>query len=226
MHPRGCLGFGWGKRGLFLMVRTAALFIDGSNFYHALKEEGQLPFDYDILFSELDKLFDLQEIFFYDAIKDSSKEPEAYREQQLFHERLKNLGWNLHIRHRPLRYLANIDRPRLEREAHAAGIVDSCKSKIWDLLRRLRLIRLTKEKGIDVKLVCDAIELARPKKYQSIILLSGDADFVPAVNLIRSFGVEVINLHPFSGSANELRQACNRHILIETGLGDIKLKTY
>jgi len=41
---------------VFFMAPSAALFIDGSNFYHALKDEGQLPFDYDSLFSELDKL--------------------------------------------------------------------------------------------------------------------------------------------------------------------------
>jgi uncharacterized LabA/DUF88 family protein len=79
----------------------------------------------------------------------------------------------------------------------------------------LKLIRLTKEKGIDVLLVVDAIEEARAKAAENIILLSGDADFVPAIELIKSYGLKTINLHTYHGSSNELRISCNNHILID-----------
>ena len=66
-----------------LLTISAALFVDGSNFYHALKAARRLPFpasDYDLLFSDLSKQFgyDLKEIMLYDAVKDSSRDKIGY----------------------------------------------------------------------------------------------------------------------------------------------------
>jgi len=197
------------------MLPSAALFIDGSNLYHALKQEGRLPFDYGSLFSELSLRFDLKQISFYDALKDIARDPEGYAGQQQFHARLRKLGWPVRIRTRKLKYIANIDQSQVSAAARHVGIIDSCKEKLWAFLQKLELVRVTKEKGIDVLLVADAIEQARTKQFEAIILLSGDADFVPAINLIRSFGVKTVNLHAYSGSSTELRNACHEHILID-----------
>ena len=72
---------------------SAILFIDGSNFYHSLKEQSDLPFDADqfgTLISELNKHFDVKEVKFYDAMKNRGIDPAGYSGQQRFHSRLKD----------------------------------------------------------------------------------------------------------------------------------------
>ncbi len=205
------------------MLPSAALFIDGSNFYHALKQEKRLPFEHDSLFIELAKLYEIKQIFFYDAIKDIGRDPEGYAKQQKFHAKLRALKWPIKLRTRKLKYITNISQDDASEAAKVVGIIDSCKEKLWAFLQQLELVRVTKEKGIDVLLVADAIEQARTKKFNSVILLSGDADFVPAINLIKTFGVKTVNLHTYSGSSTELRMACNEHILIDFEKGGVFL---
>ncbi len=113
-----------------------------------------------------------------------------------------------------MRYLSNVTDEQVRDSASSSGIDTSDVPKLWDFLRRLNLVRQTKEKGIDIMLVVDAVEEARSAAYSSILLLSGDADFVPAVNLIRSFGARTVNLHLYYGSSSELRNACDEHILL------------
>jgi uncharacterized protein (TIGR00288 family) len=69
-----------------------------------------------------------------------------------------------------------------------------------------------KEKGIDVMLAIDAVEIAMGKQAGTIIIFSGDADFTPAVSTAQKLGVRVVNLHTYSGSSKELRDSCNAHI--------------
>ncbi|MFA6328462.1 MAG: NYN domain-containing protein [Candidatus Micrarchaeia archaeon] len=206
------------------MPSSVALFIDGSNLYHALKQEGKLPFNYDDLFSELSRTYQIKQIFFYDAVKDIGRDPDGYAKQQKFHAGLKKLGWPIKLRTRKLKYIANITQEDANSAATQVGIVDSCREKLWQFLQRLGLVRVTKEKGVDVLLVSDAIEQARTKQFDAIILLSGDADFVPAINLIRTFGVKTVNLHTYSGSSTELRQACHEHILMDFDNGGVFLR--
>jgi uncharacterized LabA/DUF88 family protein len=179
----------------------AAFFIDNSNFYHSLKTARRLPFttsDYDALFAKLSQQFklNLKKIFIYDAIKDVSKEPEKYISQQRFHAGIRSLStkWPITLRTRKLRYRA--------------------KDKVL----------IAEEKGIDVMLAVDAISTAVEKNHQNIIILSGDADYVPAVEFMNKLGVTTINMHLYSGSSIELRNICNKHILIHFKDSEIMLK--
>ena len=63
-------------------------------------------------------------------------------------------------------------------------------------------------------MVVDAITLALNGEIETIIVLSGDADFVPLIEFLKIRKVETVNLHLYSGSSTELRQACDSHILI------------
>ena len=208
---------------------SAALFIDGSNFYHSLKEMKKLPFDaeqFKILFDAVSCQYDLVHIFFYDAIKSSDEDPEGYSKQQGFHARLKNIDSRLTIRTRKLKYIANITREQVQSAAQRIGIVDDCKDKLFDLLTELRLVRLTKEKGIDIQLVIDSIEEARCGDVKVVILLSGDADFVPAVAHIKTYGIRTVNLHLYYGSSTELRNVCDEHGLMIIYDDDIQIRIY
>ncbi len=183
---------------------TAALFIDNSNFYHSLKTSRRLPFapaDYGKLFSELEKMgLELKLICLYDAMKDIAIEPQQYSLQQRFHQGIRDLvaKWPIKIRTRKLKY-RRIDKNK-------------------DLL--------PVEKGIDILLVIDAIKTALNKEAEKIIILSGDADFVPAVRFIEDeLKTDTINLHLYQGSSTELRTACKEHILIDFENSEVVLRT-
>ncbi len=224
MHPRVCAGIASARpatTGLYFLVLmeakpSAVILIDNSNFYHSLKEAKYLPFShkFDLLFKEIEAKFAIKEIRIYDATKDRIKDPNGYAKQQRFYHVLSKSTYKPKIRTRQLRYIVSISEQEVIEEGKKLGIVDSCKNLLYKLLMRLNLIRLTKEKGIDVLLVADAVEIARAKKSDYIAILSGDADFVPAINLIKAYGVKTLNLHLYYGSSNELRNACDKHALI------------
>ncbi len=64
-------------------------------------------------------------------------------------------------------------------------------------------------------LVTDMVQGAFQNRYDVALLATGDADFVPAVQLVQNLKKEVINLHFYAGSSSELRNTCNAHILIQ-----------
>ena len=63
-----------------------------------------------------------------------------------------------------------------------------------------------KEKGIDVWIAIDMVKEALQNKLDSCILISGDADFVPALNLVKSLGKDVLSAFVPRGYSNEIRQ--------------------
>jgi uncharacterized LabA/DUF88 family protein len=63
------------------------------------------------------------------------------------------------------------------------------------------------EKGVDAALVTDLLSLAWQHAYDVAVLVSGDADYIPAVEYVQSQGLKVINAAwPHKGY--ELQGAC------------------
>lgn len=211
---------------LFMLLRKSWLFIDGSNTYHRLKENKLSDiFSYKWLFKELSKKFEIQKVFFYDAIKSYRIEPSQYSEQQRFHEKLRKEIPLVAIRARKLKY-PNIDK-RIEEARKESGFCDRCGKKVDNFLKRAGLLKLSKEKGVDIMLVADMIGGAFRNKYETALLLTGDADYIPAVELVQFLGKEVVNVHCYAGSSGELRNKCDSHILISADAkGNCFLKTY
>lgn len=93
-----------------------------------------------------------------------------------------------------------------------------------DLLRaRLRVENLTDEdfeltarqKGVDMRIGIDIASLAYKKQVDQIVLVAGDADFVPAAKLARREGIDFVldpMWHPIHAALNEhidgLRSTC------------------
>ena len=202
-----------------MVLPRACLFVDGSNFYHGLKQNGLFgKFKYDQLLSVLSKHYNVKNIYFYDAIKNFRIEPEQYAKQQAFHARLMNAIPNLVIRARKLQYV--FSNQKLENAQKKAKFCEKCSPKIKPFLHEAGLIRSTKEKGVDVLLVADMIKGAFQNRYEVALLASGDADFVPAVELVQNLKKEVINIHVYTGSSSELRMASNEHVLVQLGESD------
>lgn len=62
------------------------------------------------------------------------------------------------------------------------------------------------EKGVDAALVTDLLALAWQGSYDVAVLVSSDADFVPAVEHVQNKGLKVINAG-WRSSGHELKQA-------------------
>lgn len=69
-----------------------------------------------------------------------------------------------------------------------------------------------KEKGLDVALALTLVYLASPGR--TLVLVSGDGDFVPAVRAARSQGAEVVVASPLTAFSSQLAREADRVLLI------------
>lgn len=197
-----------------MQQKRAFLFIDSSNFYHTLKDSNALAwFSYADLYKELSKQYNITKVFFYDAVKSIDIEPEQYSKQQIYHQSLVKSIPNLALRLRKLRYLGANN--RVEEELKKTNFCEKCLQKVRGFLLRAGLVKLSKEKGIDIMLATDMIRAAFEEQFDIALIATGDADFVPAVKMVQTFKKEVVNIHFYSNSASELRNTCNSHKLIQ-----------
>jgi len=92
-------------------------------------------------------------------------------------------------------------------------LCDTCKELVESVFLDLADIK-KKEKGIDVWLAVDMIKYClMNKKCDVCILISGDADFVPALTLIKEENKDVLVASVPSGFSKELRDKFEYFIL-------------
>ena len=83
-------------------------------------------------------------------------------------------------------------------------------------LKKIRKLNIKIEKGIDVMIASERIRKTLiEKRCEVCILLSGDADFIPAIQIIKDAGHEVIICCPRYGFSNELRQGKFRYLVLK-----------
>lgn len=63
------------------------------------------------------------------------------------------------------------------------------------------------EKGVDAALVTDLLSLAWQRAYEVAVLVSGDSDYIPAVEYVQNQGLKVINA-AWAAHGHELQGAC------------------
>lgn len=68
------------------------------------------------------------------------------------------------------------------------------------------------EKGIDINIAVDMLRLAQNNAYDTAALVSGDGDFVSAVEGVKDLGKHVEHVYFMTGQSHHLRQACDRYI--------------
>jgi uncharacterized LabA/DUF88 family protein len=100
------------------------------------------------------------------------------------------------------------------------------QQRFFDNLRKvpyldLRLGRLERrgntvvEKGIDVRVATDMLWQAHNNVYDTAILVSGDADYVPAVEAVKAIGKHVEVAFMTRGRSFDLQHAADRFVLLE-----------
>ena len=75
-----------------------------------------------------------------------------------------------------------------------------------------------KEKGVDVLLAVDLVDSAIKKRADYLILLSGDSDFIPALELAKENNGEILSVSLAKGYSRELREKFRFFVLGKNSL--------
>lgn len=82
-------------------------------------------------------------------------------------------------------------------------------------------IRLYQEKEVDTQMVADMLQLAAVNAFDILVLLSGDADFAPAVEAVRRLGkIVYVATWGRHGLSSRLRSSAFGHIDLQEGLAE------
>lgn len=128
------------------------------------------------------------DIFYYTALLDKLTNEEKYKEHKRFLDKIKNIP-NFHI------VLCNLRKVILEDGSMNFAI-----------------------KGDDIYLATDLIKGSYESLYDIAIIISGDADFIPAIKLVQKNGKKVINAFFPKSSSYLLRNCCNGSINLKKAL--------
>lgn len=184
-------------------TQIVAIFIDGNNFYHGLKDIiGNTHIDYRKFADLLTVGKQLTRIYYYNSPVDQAAYPEEYRKQQKFFTYLHSVP----------RLCFNLGRL----EKRKVKLPDEIYERVKDIVLK-QTITTYVEKGVDTKLAVDMLMLAYKKMFDVAILVSGDGDFVPVVEGIQDLGKEVINAY-FQEKGREgyhLRKVCDDFIKLD-----------
>lgn len=188
-------------------MKRAIVFIDANNWYHNVKGWFK-PSDIDIKkltdFISKEKKFNITKIYWYVSMPSIEDNELIYKRQRSFLGYLEKQG--IKIITRKLQRLSNKEIVKKRQE-----LLDS-----WDLCKTCKPIvessfldikdQNQKEKGIDVWIAVEMVKEALQNNLDCCILISGDADFVPALNLIKSLKKDVLSAFVPRGYSNEIRQ--------------------
>ena len=188
-------------------MNSAILFIDGNNFYHNVKKWIK-PSLIDIKkisrFIEEKRKTKISEIRWYVSIPDKESNEIVYQKQRSFLSHLEKQG--IKVITRKLQKLSNkelVKKRQLLMDSW--DLCEICRPLVEEGFAEIKDPN-QKEKGIDVWIAIDMVKEYLQNKLDCCILLSGDADFVPAGNLIKEIGKEFLSCSILNGYSNELRQ--------------------
>ena len=160
------------------------IFIDGSNFYYGLKAEVGKT---EINLEKLGKVLcgggrQLIRIYYYNAPLDQSHDPERYKSQQKWFDKVRSTPDTTLV-------LAKMKK-RHNKDGKPEYYV----------------------KGDDIHIAVDMLKLAYNDAYDTAILVSGDGDFYPAIRAVKEKGKKVENAYFASNRSSLLGQECDRSI--------------
>ena len=142
------------------MTKRVCIFIDGSNFYHSLRDFSNRKVNFQNFVSLLVGTSGTQTLirtYYYNATRIKEDNSQQYEAQQRFFDALRRLPY------------FDLRLGRLVRKGPSTVI----------------------EKGIDVRIAVDMLQMAYKNIYDVAILVSGDADYVPAIEAVKDVGKHV-----------------------------------
>ena len=162
-----------------------SIFIDGNNFYHGLrylygKDKSLKKFDFSKFINFLAKGREIVDIFYYNAQLDKSKNIQKFESQKEFFDKLIKI-------------------PQLR--------LILCKLLKRKIKGTDKYYYVLKED--DIHMAVDIVESACYNKFDTAILVSGDGDFVPAVESVQKGKKTVENIYFKNSSSRNLKEHCN-----------------
>jgi len=185
-------------------VDKVAIFIDGNNLYHGMKDTCKITrIDFRKFTNKLAQGYQLIKTYYYNSPCKQETNFDKYKSQQRFFAYLKSL-------------------PRFEvilgrLEKRIITIEPEIFERIKDIHPQQSFETFV-EKGVDVNLAIDMLKLAFLDYYDTAILVSGDGDYVSAVNAVQELGKKVINAY-FQNedrAGYHLRKRCDEFILLDS----------
>lgn len=164
------------------------IFIDGSNFYHSLKDtigshENEVDFEKLIKILKKDRM--LIGVYYYNAPLDRSYNKEVYRKQQKFFSELRRIpGFN---------------------------VVLCALRKRKDTHGKVKYSM----KGDDIHLAIDMVSFSYENVYDTAILVSGDGDFVPAVLRVQKMSKKAENIYFRVSKSSYLKKVCDSSVCLD-----------
>jgi uncharacterized LabA/DUF88 family protein len=195
-------------------MKKAIIFVDANNWYHNIKgwftpSEIDICKVADIISKEKD--LEITEVRWYTSIPSIEDNKLDYMKHMNFLSILREKG--VKIITRKLQRLSN--KEILKKRQELLSSWDLCKvclpivqESFLDISNHVK-----KEKGIDVWIAIDMVKEALQNNVDCCVLISGDADFVPAFSLIKEIGKEVLSCFVPRGYSNELRQKFSYKLL-------------
>ncbi|MEK6933824.1 MAG: NYN domain-containing protein [Nanoarchaeota archaeon] len=196
-------------------MKKAIVFVDANNWYHNVKKffrPGEISIKKvaELICSNLK--FSLKEVRWYASIPDISDSEKVYYDHMRFLAELEKEG--IKVITRKLQRLSNKEILKKKRETiDSLDLCSNCKPLVEASFLDLSDIN-RKEKGIDVWIAIDMVKKSVVDEDCDVcILVSGDTDFVPAVNLVKQAGKEVLSAFTPFGYSNELRNSTSYFII-------------
>ena len=178
------------------MQDRISLYVDGGNFYHLVLKKlavGELDFDFEGFVQFLADgrtIVPMGKRIYVGTVREREgdiRSKEAMSRQRKFFTELTKTHWEI-----------KTSKLRMRREEIRIDDRVEHYEKILQLGVRSITIERQREKGIDVKLATDLIAGAVDKKYDTAIVVSSDADLVPAIDWVRNRGLAKIEYVGFS----------------------------
>lgn len=199
----------------FLFMARIIVYIDGSNFYHLSKLNfNKFVVDFSILINLIKKSDEeIIKIKYFNSPLNKQEEPLKYSEQMKFFDKLKktplmelDLG---KLVKRPINKI-NVFCPNCGLKKIDNLSCPSCKREI-----SIDSVYKASEKGVDVKIALGILVDALNDEYDSAFLISGDSDFIPAIDFVQSkLNKKVIYCRFPKPKTRELMNVCSETRII------------
>jgi len=190
---------------------NAIIFIDGNNIYHNLKGTYIKPsiFDFQKLSSFVCAHFNLKHkrTIYYNSIPNIEDGKEMYYSHMKFLDGIKKLP-NFELKTRKLQHNSTKEKIQVvHSEVSKLGLCKVCEPLVKTHWEDYIGSTNVKEKGIDIQIAVDMIKsLLIDKEYGACVLISGDADFIPVLELLKSNNRKVFTCSLAKGYSYDLRK--------------------
>ena len=192
------------------MEKKGIIFIDGNNLYHNLKQMKVKPsnIDFKKLTEFITKHFNLElkEVRYYNSMPTLRDGKDLYFSHLKFIDDLRKIPRFI-IYTRKLQVHSTKELLKEKQDLiDSMELCNNCKpiveQNILDAIGNVK----KKEKGVDIMLAVDLVEFAIKNKADAFVILSGDADFIPAMKLVQRNNKEVFSVSLAKGYSRELRE--------------------